>query len=68
MFDFELLSSDSDLELEAVQELKPRKKYEVMIKCCMISENCETIFLQNTIPQMFYFIQPIIPKPLDLIN
>ena len=31
MFDFELLSSDSDLELEAAQEQKPRKKYEVMI-------------------------------------
>ena len=29
MFDFELLTSDSDLDLEAAEELKPRKKYEV---------------------------------------
>ena len=29
MLDLELLTSDSDLELEAAEGLKPRKKYEV---------------------------------------
>ena len=29
MLDLELLTSDSDLEFEAAEGLKPRKKYEV---------------------------------------
>ena len=31
MLDLDLLTSDSDLELDAIEEQKPRKKYEVSI-------------------------------------
>ena len=52
MFDYELLLSDSDLEIEAAEELKPQKIYDVIIgvmnKCCIMSENSTPIlFLCN---------------------
>ena len=45
MLDLELLTSDSDLELEATEGLKPRKKYEEshLIFCCCIDSHSKGV-------------------------
>ena len=43
MLDLDILTSDSDLELDAVDEQKPRKKYEVSIQYLNYQAVCKGV-------------------------